>query len=165
MKTFFWSLLSLLFSCSLLAQAPNSSPPPLDSTRQDSITQAHIQQLADSLAQINVKRDTSPKYDTLGLASFRYECIQENEESFLLFSVVNQKPFLGKISINGQEQLLLFNNGKSRQLIQPDLNGKLYQLSSQSGRQKTHKLVHLRKRTNGSIRVKPIPLWWSILPH
>jgi len=164
MKTFFWSLLSLLFSCSLLAQAPNSSPPPLDSTRQDSITQAHIQQLADSLAQINVKRDTSPKYDTLGLASFRYECIQENEESFLLFSVVNQKPFLGKISINGQEQLLLFNNGKSRQLIQPDLNGKLYQLSSQSGRQKTHKLVHLRKRTDGSIRVKPIPLWWSILP-
>ncbi|MEL6987563.1 MAG: Na+/H+ antiporter NhaC family protein, partial [Bacteroidota bacterium] len=67
-----------------------------------------------------------------------------------------------EISINGENKILNFNNGKAKLDLDYDQSGKLFFVKSSNP--KTQKLFHLSKKKNGTTRSRNIPLWLSLLP-
>jgi Na+/H+ antiporter NhaC len=65
-----------------------------------------------------------------------------------------------RLSINGEEVNLEFNDKESRIKITPGERGKLYILDAAD----TKKLYHVSKRSDGTYRFRKIPMWLSILP-
>ena len=64
------------------------------------------------------------------------------------------------ITINGEETVLIFENGKAKVEATLDKAGKLMFFKNGSAM----KLAHISAKSNGSARVKSIPLWLSMLP-
>ncbi|MCO6489792.1 MAG: Na+/H+ antiporter NhaC family protein [Phaeodactylibacter sp.] len=65
------------------------------------------------------------------------------------------------ISINGEEQLLSFKDGKASMAAEADALGKL--LLIKAGK-KHYRLYHLSQNTDGSFRLRKIPMWLSVIP-
>jgi len=73
---------------------------------------------------------------------------------------------LAKLTINnaGEAQELLFKQGKARLASDIDRKGKLMLFSTGSGSSKKLRVFHISERTNGSHRVRSIPMWLSVVP-
>ena len=67
----------------------------------------------------------------------------------------------GEITINGEPAPLSFLKGLAKLDKTPDAAGELLLIKSEEG---SHQLYHAAKRNDGSIRLRNIPLWLSIVP-
>jgi len=65
------------------------------------------------------------------------------------------------ISINSEEKTLSFENGRAAMPAEADARGQLLLIKNGS---KHYKLYHLSQRTDGSYRLRDIPLWLSVIP-
>ena len=65
--------------------------------------------------------------------------------------------------INGEDEVVIFNNGNGNINVDFDESGKLLFLKSK-GETKVQKLYHVAKLKNGSTRSRKIPLWLSLIP-
>ena len=68
------------------------------------------------------------------------------------------------INMNGEDQNLSFTNGQAVLNFETDRKGSLQMLKYTIKGEKQSKLFHISKNKNGTTRVKPIPLWLSLLP-
>ncbi len=83
----------------------------------------------------------------------------KGEEQFLLFrSAVGDART--PIEINQQPDTLTFKNDEARYKIETDFRGKLFLIRSGN----EFRLHHASVKSNGSERLRTIPLWMSILP-
>jgi len=82
------------------------------------------------------------------------------ENDLLVFSAGNATGS-ADLAINGEEQALVFQNGKAIMPFPVDERGKLALVS---GKTSGYRLYHLAKLDEGKYRVRRIPFWLSILP-
>jgi Na+/H+ antiporter NhaC len=66
-----------------------------------------------------------------------------------------------RFSINGTDQKIQFSNGQGKLILDVDHKGKIFFLQTPNGK---HSLLHAAQKSDGSLRIKHIPLWLSILP-
>ena len=117
---------------------------------------------ADSL---NMKEEIKePKLDTLGISGFSISSIKENNSFFINISSKNNKTFIGKISLNSEDQFLVFKNGVARLPFMPKYEGELLSIKSEDAKTKTSKLVHITLQQDNNLRFVHIPSWVSIIP-
>lgn len=131
-----------------------------------------------------------PSIDTLALHDFEvtYHAGELRFSRPNVGDATTPDHFYTTVSVNGSEQELFFKNQEARLPYTSDYEGKLLSIVSQYERckvkgcadcnvaihsipedilclqEKRSRLIHLRKRADGSVRVQPIPLWLSILP-
>lgn len=121
-----------------------------------------------------------PSYDTLSIADFSIAI--NNGVELTVRTIADGKEagpkFLSHIVVNGAEQYLLFENGKTVLPHEAGFKGELLKIESKYTsckinkktekqvclEQKATRLLHLKKNQDGSFRSQPIPLWWSIVP-
>ena len=68
---------------------------------------------------------------------------------------------VGEISINGESSTIDFTKGRGRLDRELDVAGELLLLHPPDGK---HQLYYAAKRSDGSVRLRKIPMWLSILP-
>lgn len=83
------------------------------------------------------------------------------ENGELVFSTGERGLATASISINGEEQLLAFQDGKASMAAEADALGKL--LLIKTGK-KHYRLYHLSQNTDRSFRLRKIPMWLSVIP-
>lgn len=109
----------------------------------------------------------APLYDTLELAAFE---LQTRPDTLLIVveSHKDKKAFISTLKINGEEQILLFENGVAALAHPFTYKGELVKVQSEHGegklKQAFTQIVHVRKTDNSSVRSQHIPLWMSIIP-
>ena len=117
---------------------------------------------ADSL---NIKEEIKePKLDTLGISGFSISSIKENNSYFINISAKNNKTFIGKISLNSEDQFLVFKDWVARLPFMPKYEGELLSIKSEDAKTKTSKLVHITLQQDNNLRFVNIPSWVSIIP-
>jgi Na+/H+ antiporter NhaC len=97
-----------------------------------------------------------PLADTPKLSKYRLELL-DGKPAF----IADKQEGLAVLSINGGDSLLYFEQGRA--VWEPAVGGagQLYLLEN---KQRELQMVHLSTRADGSWRLKPIRLWWSVLP-
>lgn len=65
------------------------------------------------------------------------------------------------VTINGEETPLLFDQGVARVPVETDLRGGLKLVKSEAT---GYRMYHLSQRADGQYRLRPIPMWLSVLP-
>ncbi|MEL7121605.1 MAG: Na+/H+ antiporter NhaC family protein, partial [Bacteroidota bacterium] len=96
----------------------------------------------------------SPEVATIALNQYKLSA----DDKGLIFKVPESSG-TSNISINGEEKTLTFVDNTARVDLDVDEKGQLHLIKADSG----FKLYHLAKR-RGTVRLKHIPLWLSILP-
>ncbi len=115
--------------------------------------------ILDSLKVVNLENDDTLTKNTNTFALENFKIEQIGEEVFVKTEDFSGKG-LAKLSVNGEEVLLSFENNKAKFEQDANFRGQLYFFKSN----KSSSLVHIAKRKNGGLRLKKIPLWLSILP-
>ncbi len=85
--------------------------------------------------------------------------VRANNEGLFLHNANSNGPL--KISIDGNDTEVQFNNGMAKIDVSPDRKGELLFLQ---GSNASMKMVHVSKKSNGELRVRNIPLWLSLIP-
>lgn len=159
----------------------------------DSLTDPTIDTAAldSNSAMLVISEPVEAPIPALGLAEF--ELIFENDQLLIKAirahkSVELPAKFVSTFEIGGESRELTFQEGQTMVPYAADYTGELLSVRSQYKNCKvkacpecdpiTHpnqaeviclaeensQLVHVKKRQNGSLRVQPIALWWSIIP-
>jgi Na+/H+ antiporter NhaC len=68
---------------------------------------------------------------------------------------------LAQLSVNGSDTTVVFQGGTAALPLDTDARGKLLLIQNS---QPSYRLYHISERTDGSLRLKHIPMWLSIIP-
>lgn len=175
-------LLVLLSSSLILAQSPT-----------DSIPAGIVDTLnnVDSNLIAPIEEPVEPSYDTLGISDFNLSF--DNGELVITAIQINAQDnvptaFISGLKVGEEKHYLLFKDGAAALDYEASYTGELLPVRAQYSACKvkgcedcdpaTHsnpsevicldqqhtKLVHVQMQEDRSLRVQPIPLWWSIVP-
>ena len=120
------------------------------------ITFSASAQQSEDTSQVQTIPPAQPGVAAIPLDNYRLS--MENDRLVLTAGTASGRT---AISLNGEEQPLVFQNGKASLDFSTDERGKLALLQ---GKQTGYRLYHLAKLDDGSFRVRRIPFWLSILP-